>query len=133
MDFHRGLDSYFSRNKQGHINFKEYLESCIDNQDYIIQVALNGDQVIGHIIAQKMERPPVFERIRYCVITDIVVVKEFQGKGLGQKLLNGIIDWARKNDLNRIELEVVPINKQAYSFYKQNGFRDYLHKLFLEV
>lgn len=57
------------------------------------------------------------------------VAPEAQGKGVGSKLMNQVLDWyGRDQD---IYLEVVSYNQNAINFYKRFGFRR-LTQLFLK-
>ena len=52
----------------------------------------------------------------------IYVVKEFQGKQIGQKLLNKVLGIAKKNQMDYLWLGVWEKNERAIRFYERNGF-----------
>ncbi|HAS40392.1 MAG TPA: GNAT family N-acetyltransferase [Microscillaceae bacterium] len=52
----------------------------------------------------------------------IYITAPFQGKKLGQQLLNFAIDKAQKQGLNLVWLGVWERNEGAQRFYKRNGF-----------
>lgn len=133
MDFHENLDSIFARSKDGSRNFKSYLEKEIENEDSYVAVAIRKGLIVGYLLAKKSEKPPVFKKTIYCLISDIAVKEQFRHQGIGMKLLKTCIVWAKEKGIDRIELMVVPSNKIAYSFYEQIGFRDYTHTLQLEI
>ncbi|MBN1820906.1 MAG: GNAT family N-acetyltransferase [Prolixibacteraceae bacterium] len=56
-------------------------------------------------------------------IFSIAVLPEFQGKGIGKKLLNYSIDQARHYDAERLILEVASDDKKIISFYSNSGFK----------
>ena len=49
----------------------------------------------------------------------------FQGKGIGQKILKLLIDEARRNGCDGIELTTLPNNQRAFSLYEKLGFQYY--------
>ena len=53
----------------------------------------------------------------------IIVKKDYQGTGLGQKLLKKVIGRAKNSSCNYIELSVVKQNKSAVHIYKKYAFR----------
>ena len=53
----------------------------------------------------------------------IIIKKDCQGTGLGQKLLRKVIGRAKNSNYNYIELSVVKHNKSAVHIYKKHGFR----------
>lgn len=55
-------------------------------------------------------------------ITNVAVSNEFRNRGIGQKIIDGLIDICRKLMINRITLEVRKSNNPAIKLYKNNGF-----------
>lgn len=45
-----------------------------------------------------------------------------QGQGVGNKLMNALVEQTQKNGMNKIKLEVRENNEKAIKFYKSNGF-----------
>ncbi|WP_422487101.1 ribosomal protein S18-alanine N-acetyltransferase [Gudongella sp. DL1XJH-153] len=57
-------------------------------------------------------------------ITNIAVRKDFRGKGIGDALVMGIVDYCEKNGIPNITLEVRESNTVARSLYSKHGFVD---------
>jgi len=55
-------------------------------------------------------------------ITNIAVKKEHQGKGIGDFLLLGIINYCQKNNIPNITLEVRLSNITAQNLYRKHKF-----------
>lgn len=55
-------------------------------------------------------------------ITNIAVHPEYRGKGMGKKLVEGLIEETSKIDIHRITLEVRRSNTAALALYKKFGF-----------
>lgn len=58
-------------------------------------------------------------------IHDFMVLKEFRGKGLSQKMLERVEEIALAKGCCKLTLEVLSENKVAKSSYEKFGFRDY--------
>lgn len=58
-------------------------------------------------------------------VTNIAVDKEYRGLGLGNKLLEGLIQLCIDRDIKHITLEVRKSNEVAKSLYKKYGFKEY--------
>lgn len=58
-------------------------------------------------------------------ITNIAVDKEYRGLGLGNKLLEGLIQLCIDRDVKAITLEVRKSNEIAKGLYKKYGFKEY--------
>jgi GNAT superfamily N-acetyltransferase len=133
MDYHKKLDPFFTRSEDGHLKFRSYMESVLNNDDYLLLVVWADNSIEGYALAQVNYYPPVFERTRHCLLTDIVLTEALRGKGIGKQLFEEVKKWSLGKDLDRIELRVVPQNKPAYDFYTKLGFRAYLHDMFIEL
>jgi ribosomal protein S18 acetylase RimI-like enzyme len=48
---------------------------------------------------------------------------DFQGKGIGSKLMDNLIKLARKEGLKRIRLTVLADNYRAIRLYEKSGFK----------
>lgn len=56
------------------------------------------------------------------VIEDMVVDEAYRGKGYGETILRDLIDWAKRNKIEVIELTTHPGRIAANSLYKKCGF-----------
>lgn len=58
-------------------------------------------------------------------ITNIAVKKEYRGKGVGDVIIIGIIDYCEKNNIPNITLEVRESNISAQNLYRKHKFTSY--------
>lgn len=56
-------------------------------------------------------------------ITNIAVLPEFRKSGIGSKLLESVISYAKKHALSKLTLEVRASNTPAKSLYSKFGFK----------
>lgn len=56
-------------------------------------------------------------------ITNIAVHPEYRSKGIGSKIMEGLIDLAKKNGITAMTLEVRESNITAQHLYAKYGFR----------
>jgi streptothricin acetyltransferase len=59
---------------------------------------------------------------RFAYVEDIVVNPEYRGLGVGRKLLEGGIQWARENSFPGVMLETQDDNVPACALYQSHGF-----------
>jgi ribosomal protein S18 acetylase RimI-like enzyme len=57
-------------------------------------------------------------------IHDIIVLKEYRGKGIGRQLMNAVIREAENRSCSRVTLEVRKDNANAQNLYKSLGFEE---------
>jgi len=55
-------------------------------------------------------------------IDSIAVLKPYRSMGIGTMLINEVFDFARKNGLKKVRLEVVDTNPKAKALYERMGF-----------
>ena len=55
-------------------------------------------------------------------IASLQIREKYQGEGYGKKLMNYIIDFGKRNNLERITLDAQENNKPAIKFYEKLGF-----------
>lgn len=81
--------------------------------------ALNDSELVGTIALISIGH-------HACALRKMFVKKEFRGKeyGIAQLLLEKLIDFCKKNDINDIYLGTVDVLKAAIRFYEKNGFTE---------
>jgi RimJ/RimL family protein N-acetyltransferase len=100
--------------------FKKKIEalSKIENGKYI--VAEENEQIVGHALLD----PMALESIEHVNRLTIAVHSGFQGKGIGEKMLAYLIDWARSAPkVEKLELNVRSVNPRAIRLYEKMGFQ----------
>jgi GNAT superfamily N-acetyltransferase len=55
------------------------------------------------------------------IIWDIRVHPDFQGRGIGTKLFNHAVEWARKRGCKQLKIETQNVNVPACRFYAKQG------------
>ncbi|MBD2304851.1 GNAT family N-acetyltransferase [Chroococcidiopsis sp. FACHB-1243] len=88
-------------------------------------IALDREKVIGTIAAIDIGNSQL-------ALRKMFVDSKYRGKeiGLGQWLLNSLLNWARTKDIRDIYLGTVDVFQAAHKFYEKNGFIR-IHRLVL--
>ncbi len=58
------------------------------------------------------------------IIVSLFVLPDFQGFGIGTKLINLSMSWFRRRKVKMVRLRVVESNRNAINFYKRNLFAE---------
>lgn len=100
--------------------FLFYLDNIKKNNNHKIFIIEENDKIIGNItviLEQKF--------IRGCKkvghIEDVVVHRDYRGKGLARKLLNFAENYCKKNNCYKIILDC---SEEYKKFYEKNGFAE---------
>ncbi|SFG43112.1 Protein N-acetyltransferase, RimJ/RimL family [Halobacillus alkaliphilus] len=94
------------------------LESIQEQENAVILAAENAGELIGHIMCIGGRA----ERNRHTVQIVTGVLKMYQGQGVASQMFSKMEEWARKNQVHRIELTVMVHNEPAIQLYKKAGF-----------
>jgi len=98
---------------------KDILKKIISNPDHIIHVAEDNGKIVGSttlLIEQK------FIHNGGCVghIEDVVVSKEFEGRGIGIKLVTSLLEIANTRNCYKTILDC---KDELIPFYERIGFK----------
>lgn len=102
----------------------EFIENIIVKDDSDILVYEYNRNIVGFILLQAKTRPD-FDFIipgKYCYIMDIIVTEKHRGKGFGTALMNSAKDWAKEQNCNFVNLDVLVNNSAAIRLYNKLGF-----------
>ncbi len=76
------------------------------------------DALIGVVFGNR----GIARRTRHSLYVVIGVLQAWVGRGVGRRLLQALEDWARCNDVHRLELTVDVDNRRAIALYDAFGF-----------
>jgi len=54
----------------------------------------------------------------------LVVNEAYRGKGIGEKLLAGIEDWAKERGIQAVFLRSNIVREEAHRFYEKVGYKN---------
>ena len=131
MDFHRRYDPHFSRSRNGHLKFKDFVSKKISARNALVLVAQVNRRIVGYIIASIDAYVPVFIEKRYGAIYDLMVDSGFRRRGIGRRLVCEAREWFRKRGIKRMELSVAASNRLAVRFWSRVGFKTYMERRYL--
>ena len=98
---------------------EKYIESLQDLKTSVMLVAKCEGKIIGDASFSSSER----ERIKHRGELAVSVVREYWGKGVGSKLMEKVIDFAKNvAECEIIHLQVRSDNERAIRLYKKYGF-----------
>ena len=98
---------------------KQIFNKIKQNDNHLIFVAEIGDKIVGSttlLIEQKF----IHQGGKVGHIEDVVVSKENQGKGIGEKLISSVLDFAKQNQCYKTILDC---NDDVKEFYEKLGFK----------
>ncbi len=97
---------------------KEQFEAGL-RSGFIQDWALSGDRVVGWAVVI----PSHMFGFSHGAGLGMGVHRDFRRRGIGERLMTGVIEQAWKTGLERLELEVWSDNQPAITLYEKLGFR----------
>lgn len=97
---------------------RDYIAEFENSCDNIMLVAKDNGKIVANASLNRMPR-----RMSHRGEVSITVIKEYWNKGLGSQLLGKIIDFAKQNTFDIIDLQVRTDNLAAIHLYKKYGFQ----------
>ncbi len=86
--------------------------------DFKVYVAEKEERIVG--MALFYERYSTWKG-KAIHLEDLIVEKEFRGKGIGNALYTEVLKYAYKNNFKRVAWEVLDWNTPAIDFYESTG------------
>lgn len=124
MELHIALDDYLAPYNDTSGGYAKYLTSLLDKDNSLLLVSYEGDIVTGYLLANTIQLPPVFKDTKKLSIYDIAVNNHYQRHGIGKKLVDAAIQFAKEQNIRLIDLHVHHENKSAYQFWSKIGFEE---------
>lgn len=117
--FLESLDTLKKASDLGKEKANEILKKIKSNPSHVIFVAILDGKVVGST-TMLIEPKFIHNGGKVAHIEDVVVTKEYQGKGIGEKLIRSLLDYAKKNNCYKTILDS---SDDVKPFYEKIGFK----------
>lgn len=108
----------------------EKLTAELNDKNAIFYFAQLENKIVGYLKINFGDSQTELKDDKSLEIERIYVLKEFQGKKIGQILYDKAIEIAKQKDADYIWLGVWEENPRAINFYKKNGFVEFDKHIF---
>ncbi len=116
--FLESLDSLSKASDLDKKNARSILDEILKNPDHVIFVAVRVSQVIGSATLL-IERKFIHKGGKVGHIEDVVVSKECQGRGIGEKIIKRALEYAGRHGCYKTILDC---DDDVRPFYEKIGF-----------
>ncbi len=97
---------------------RRYLKAVRRHADAAVFVALDGDRIVGRLSLARDPHPAS----PHVADLGMMVAASHRRRGIGRKLLDEAVAWARGANVEKLELHVFPWNEPALRLYEDFGF-----------
>lgn len=133
LDYHRKLDDFYAPAKNTKKIFLDYFKKCIHSANKLFLVAEENKKIIGYVLAETKNRPPVFKIQKTGFLSDAYIVEKFRHQGIIKLFLEEVFIWFKKKNIKIIELTVHNKNTLGKNAWNKYGFKVYDLKCRLEL
>jgi len=111
-------EKYYIVPERSRENWKQAIKEIKERKGLILVAEINEMPVgMAHLV------PGRFEKNKHVGFLGICILKEFRGKGIGTKMMEYMIKWAKEHrELEKISLNVFSTNRVAIKLYRKFGF-----------
>jgi len=117
--FLTSLDSLKKASDLNEDKAKDVFNKIKSNPNHLVFVVILDNRVIGSTTLL-IEPKFIHQGGKVGHIEDVVIAKESQGSGIGEKLINFVLDYAKKNDCYKTILDC---SDDVKPFYEKIGFK----------
>ena len=97
----------------------KFISKFSNSKRDLMLVALDGDTVVGNAVVEANK----VARYAHRAEISISVLKDYWGRGVGSRLMQMMIDFAKNAGLEILYLEVRADNARAIALYEKFGFK----------
>lgn len=127
-EYDKKLDLKWTYDRKG----KTYFKKRIAGKDGFVIIAESKGKIIGYLCGSARNCPYDYRIIpKYAELENMIVDKEFRGKGIGEKLTKKFLEWCKLKKADCISVNASIQNEKGINFYRKMGFKDY--SLTLEI
>jgi GNAT superfamily N-acetyltransferase len=136
LSFEKGIieaERPFDHNlKEGDIHYYD-LPELIKNENAEVLVAVVDNEIVGSGYAKILTGKSYHKHSEYAYLGFMYVKPAFRGRGINQRILQELIDWAKSKNLKEVRLEVYDENNIAKNSYLKAGFKPGLLEMRKEI
>ena len=118
--------------KEGEIHYYDLI-GLIRAKKAEVLVAVVNNEIVGSGYAKTLPAEPYQKYTEYAYLGFMYVKPAFRGQGINRKILQGLMDWAKGQNLTEVRLEVYDENTIAKHSYLKAGFKPNLLEMRLEI
>ena len=111
-----------------------YLElHCRGPRSLVLLAEETGGTVHGFCCAYVCQNLAMFLPAEMGYVSDLYLVPEARGKGLGREIMTMVLDWFRGQGVSSVQLQAYGANGAGRAFWKAMGFDPFFERMNLDL
>ncbi len=126
-------ESKYDQNLRNDYIVANYFENKYQNEDNILLIAKQEENVIGYAYCKinELSGGPIISKVT--LLDGIYIEEKYRKQKIATKLINECKNWSTKIGATYFEIKVAKENINASKLYEQIGFKDFEHKMRIEL
>lgn len=133
QDEHEAMEPRLRRSVDAEMLWREDFVVWVRISGHGIFVAEVEGRIVGLLTAHPFYGAPVYEAVREVHVNELIVLPEFRGRGLGRRLLEEALAWARGRGIKSVRAGVLSHNVEAHRFWDSVGARPFYTTVTIEL
>jgi GNAT superfamily N-acetyltransferase len=126
MEVHQDVEpAIWTMSEDADQNWRKFLETRFDNPESTVLVAEHEGCLIGYLIANRMNIPPVFAAPPTGGIMDCAVTQSQRRRGIGELLVKAALHWFRSQGIEMVHVGYASNNPMSSTFWVKMGFQPF--------
>lgn len=118
--------------KKSDINYYD-IQNLVDSPDAEMILAESNGQIVACGYAQIRESKPYWKEPKFAYLGFMFVHPDYRGKGINQRIIEHLKEWAKSKYIPELRLEVYIENESAIRAYQKAGFKDHMLEMRLNL
>ena len=108
-----------------------FFKNTLENENTVVFLAEENGVAVGYVLlfVMSMNETPFQYSRDYILLDQILVVRNYQSKGVGRQLMDAVFSFAKAHRIDRVELNHWTENESARKFFGKSGFEYYKEKM----
>ena len=114
-------------------NYAEYLKLDLKGEWRGVFIALDGNKAVGIVVGKIYRSLRVSGYERRGSISNLYVQDEYRQHGIGQHLMDALMEWFEKKKVKGLTLSIYPENQVAEAIYSNMGFKPFCKMMYKKM
>lgn len=110
-------------------NFK----NGIQQDNVFVFVAEVDEELVGYLLFEIRDTPPIFTRERDCALDQLFVKPEHRGEGIAQSLIDRAVMIGEEKGAETVVMSIDAENEGALGFFDELGYDIWRHHLYKPI
>jgi len=131
---HTAIDTgYYEPSPAADEAFKKYLDRRVNDADFKVFVAKDGDSCVGYVMGWIEQRPPIYLKGKVGYLSNIFVDEAHQQREVGAQLYYAMEKWFQQRKVDYVEIKADIRNNAAMKSFKKYGFKELTMTFYKDV